>query len=128
LLTNAIKFTPEGGRITVRSRLFDARAILVSDDGDGPMRWITIEVEDNGEGIRPDFLPHVWDRFRQADSSSTRRHGGLGIGLALVKELVEAHGGLVEARSEGRGATFIVRLPLANVETSAGELAAPVNS
>jgi GAF domain-containing protein len=128
LLTNAIKFTPEGGRITVRSRLFDARAILVSDDDDGPLRWITIEVEDDGEGIRPDFLPHVWDRFRQADSSSTRRHGGLGIGLALVKELVEAHGGLVEARSEGRGATFIVRLPLANVATSAGELAESVNS
>lgn len=116
LLTNAIKFTPEGGHLVVRSRLFDAHGILIGDDDD-PMRWIVIEVEDDGEGIPPDFLPHVWDRFRQADSSSTRRHGGLGIGLALVKELVEAHGGLVEAKSEGRGATFTVRLPLTNNET-----------
>lgn len=126
LLTNAIKFTPEGGKIVIRSRLFDAHGILIGDDD--PMSWIVIEVEDNGEGIPADFLPHVWDRFRQADSSSTRRHGGLGIGLALVKELVEAHNGLVEARSEGRGATFIVRLPLTNIETSAVELTETVNS
>jgi GAF domain-containing protein len=127
LLTNAIKFTPEGGHIIIRSRLFDARDILIGDDGD-PMRWIVIEVEDDGEGIPMDFLPHVWDRFRQADSSSTRRHGGLGIGLALVKELVEAHGGLVEARSEGRGAIFIVRLPLTNVEASSAEATETINS
>jgi GAF domain-containing protein len=101
LLTNAIKFTPDGGRITVRSRLIDGAGILIEDDGEGAMRWIVVEVEDNGEGITPEFLPHVWDRFRQADGSSTRRHGGLGIGLALVKELVEAH-----------GATFTVRLPV----------------
>lgn len=126
LLTNAIKFTPERGTITVRSRLFDAQGILIRDDDD-PMSWIVIEVEDDGEGIPQDFLPHVWDRFRQADSSSTRRHGGLGIGLALVKELVEAHGGLVEAHSGGRGATFTVRLPLTNIETSAGELTETVS-
>ncbi|MDX6693565.1 MAG: hypothetical protein QOF02_1168 [Blastocatellia bacterium] len=120
LLTNAIKFTPQGGKIAVRSRLFDAHGILIDDDDD-TMRWIVIEVEDDGEGIPPDFLPHVWDRFRQADSSSTRRHGGLGIGLALVKELIEAHGGLVEARSDGRGATFTVRLPLTNIEVNVGD-------
>ncbi|HEY0405582.1 MAG TPA: HAMP domain-containing sensor histidine kinase, partial [Pyrinomonadaceae bacterium] len=128
LLTNAIKFTPEGGKIAVRSRLFDAHGILINDDHDDPMRWIVVEVEDDGEGIPPDFLPHVWDRFRQADSSSTRRHGGLGIGLALVKELIEAHGGLVEARSEGRGATFTVRLPLTNIEANAGQASEAINS
>ena len=112
LLNNAIKFTPEGGRIIVRSRLIDASRILLNEDGGVASRWILIEVEDNGEGIPQDFLPHVWDRFRQADASSKRRHGGLGIGLALVKELVEAHEGHVEAKSEGRGATFTVRLPV----------------
>jgi GAF domain-containing protein len=112
LLNNAIKFTPQGGRITVRSRLLDGSAILLNDEGGAASRWIIIEVEDTGEGIPPDFLPHVWDRFRQADASSKRRHGGLGIGLALVKELVEAHQGQVEAKSDGRGATFTVRLPV----------------
>jgi signal transduction histidine kinase len=117
LLHNAVKFTPEGGRIIVRSRLIDSEGIILNDDETEPMRWIVIEVEDTGEGISPEFLPHVWDRFRQADGSSTRRHGGLGIGLALVKELVEAHGGHVAARSEGGGATFTVRLPLTNAES-----------
>ena len=117
LLNNAVKFTAEGGRIIVRSRLIDSEGIMLSDDETEPMRWIVIEVEDTGEGIAPEFLPYVWDRFRQADGSSTRRHGGLGIGLALVKELVEAHGGHVAARSEGGGATFTVRLPLTNAES-----------
>jgi signal transduction histidine kinase len=111
LLNNAVKFTPEGGRITVRSRLIDSAGIMLAEDESETLRWIVIEVEDTGEGISQEFLPHVWDRFRQADGSSTRRHGGLGIGLALVKELVEAHGGDVSARSDG-GATFTVRLPL----------------
>jgi signal transduction histidine kinase len=116
LLNNAVKFTPEGGRVTIRSRLIDSEGIMLTDDETEPVRWIVIEVEDNGEGIPQEFLPYVWDRFRQADGSSTRRHGGLGIGLALVKELVEAHGGMVSARSEGGGATFTVRLPMTNFE------------
>jgi GAF domain-containing protein len=119
LLTNAIKFTPEGGRITVRSRFVNL-GVETSEGAGGVAprrsRWIEIDVEDTGEGINKDFLPFIWDRFRQADSSATRRHGGLGIGLALVKELVEAHGGQVEAMSEGQGATFVVRLPVLEVE------------
>jgi signal transduction histidine kinase len=120
LLSNAIKFTPEGGRITVRSRLVAPDGILIDDDDaeSEPARWVVVEVEDTGEGITPDFLPFVWDRFRQADGSSTRRHGGLGIGLALVKELVEAHGGHVEAKSDGGGTVFTVRLPLENSSAS----------
>jgi GAF domain-containing protein len=118
LLNNAVKFTSEGGRIIVRSRLIDSQGIMLNDDEAEPVRWVIIEVEDSGEGISPEFLPYVWDRFRQADGSSTRRHGGLGIGLALVKELVEAHGGQVAAKSEGGGATFTVRLPLTHAETA----------
>jgi GAF domain-containing protein len=117
LLNNAVKFTPEGGRIIVRSRLIDSEGIMLSEDETEPVRWIIIEVEDSGEGISPEFLPFVWDRFRQADGSSTRRHGGLGIGLALVKELVEAHGGQATARSDDSGATFTVRLPLTNAQS-----------
>ncbi|MBV9209633.1 MAG: GAF domain-containing protein, partial [Acidobacteria bacterium] len=118
LLHNAIKFTPEGGEVTVRSRLLDSSAYLIEDEEQDIKRWIVLEVSDTGEGIPADFLPYVWDRFRQADGSSTRRHGGLGIGLALVKELVEAHGGQVEAKSEGGGATFIVRLPVTETDES----------
>jgi GAF domain-containing protein len=116
LLNNAIKFTPEEGTIRIRSRLIDSTGILISEDESGAMRWIVIEVSDTGEGIPRDFLPYVFDRFRQADASSKRRHGGLGIGLALVKELVEAHGGHVEAQSQGEGATFTVHLPIMSVE------------
>jgi PAS domain S-box-containing protein len=99
LLSNATKFTPEGGTITVRVREMDSH--------------VTVEVKDTGEGIEPSFLPFVFDRFRQADSSTTRRHGGLGLGLALVRHLAEAHGGTVSAESEGRdhGATLKVTLP-----------------
>ncbi|HEV3470461.1 MAG TPA: GAF domain-containing sensor histidine kinase [Pyrinomonadaceae bacterium] len=107
LLSNAIKFTPKGGRVTVRTRL--------AGDGEGGRR-IEVEVEDTGEGIPEDFMPHIWERFRQADSTSTRRHGGLGIGLSLVKELVEAHGGTVSARSDASGSRFTVSLPVIELE------------
>ncbi|WP_257454446.1 hybrid sensor histidine kinase/response regulator [Archangium lipolyticum] len=99
LLTNAIKFTPSGGQVVVRL-----------EQGEGEAR---LEVEDTGQGIAPSFLPHVFERFRQADSSSTRSHGGLGLGLAIVRHLVEMHGGTVFAHSDGpgRGATFRVTFP-----------------
>jgi signal transduction histidine kinase/CheY-like chemotaxis protein len=105
LLSNAIKFTPSGGRVDVRLDV-DAGAALA-----------TVNVSDTGEGIDPAFLPFVFDRFRQADSSSTRRHGGLGLGLSIVKQLVELHGGKVRAESDGpgRGARFEVSLPLRSV-------------
>jgi signal transduction histidine kinase len=100
LLSNAIKFTPSGGRVEVRLQ-----------PGDGA---VDIIVRDTGAGIAPDFLPHVFERFRQAEGGPRRRHGGLGLGLAIVRHLVELHGGTVSAESEGegRGATFIVRLPV----------------
>ncbi|HYU44083.1 MAG TPA: ATP-binding protein [Vicinamibacteria bacterium] len=100
LVSNAIKFTPSGGRIRVDLRRAAGHVDVV--------------VEDTGAGIRPEFLPHVFERFRQSDSSSTRTHGGLGLGLALVRHLVELHGGTASAhsRGEGKGATFTVRLPL----------------
>ena len=105
LLSNAIKFTPKGGRVAVHLARRDSH--------------IEITVSDSGEGIRPEFLPHVFDRFRQADASTTRRHGGLGLGLAIVKQLVELHGGTVEGRSPGPGAgsTFIVSLPMTPLQT-----------
>jgi PAS domain S-box-containing protein len=101
LLSNAVKFTPKGGRIQVLLERVNSH--------------IEISVSDTGQGIRPEFLPHVFDRFRQADASTTRRHGGLGLGLSIVRQLVELHGGSVRAKSpgEGQGATFIVALPLA---------------
>ena len=100
LLSNAIKFTPRGGRVRVSLGLTGSHA--------------RIEVADNGVGIRPDFLPHVFDRFHQADRSITRRFGGLGLGLSIVKHLVELHAGDVQAASngEGQGATFTVTLPV----------------
>jgi signal transduction histidine kinase/ActR/RegA family two-component response regulator len=103
LLSNALKFSSPGSRIEVR---------LDREGGD-----VVITVKDTGAGIDPDFLPHLFQRFRQADSSSTRTHGGLGLGLAIVRDLVEAHGGQVRAASEGRGrgATFTVRLPALSV-------------
>jgi PAS domain S-box-containing protein len=100
LASNAVKFTPKGGRMEVRLRRADSH--------------VHLSVKDNGKGISADFLPYVFDRFRQADSTSTRKYGGLGLGLAIVRHLVELHGGTVHAESEGpdRGATFTVRLPL----------------
>lgn len=100
LLSNAVKFTPKGGRVSVR----------LGRDGTS----VELAVEDTGQGIAPDFLPHVFDPFRQADEGPTRASGGLGLGLAIVRQLVELHGGTVHARSggPGLGATFVVRLPL----------------
>jgi PAS domain S-box-containing protein len=100
LLSNAVKFTPNGGKVSVFLRLTATEVEIV--------------VSDTGQGISPDFLPFVFDRFRQADSTSTRQHGGLGLGLAIARHLVEIHGGLVTAISAGTGdgATFMVRLPL----------------
>jgi signal transduction histidine kinase len=100
LLSNAMKFTPRGGQVEVRLREAGTNAV--------------IRVTDTGIGIRPDFLPYVFDRFRQAEGSITRSHGGLGLGLSIVRHLIELHGGTVEVESagEGQGATFIVRLPL----------------
>jgi CheY-like chemotaxis protein len=103
LLTNAIKFTPAGGRVHVELR----------DTGTSYQLTVT----DTGSGIAPEFLPHVFDRFRQADASFTRGHGGLGLGLSIVRSLVELHGGAVRVASDGpdRGATFTVELPRAAV-------------
>lgn len=100
LLSNAIKFTPPGGRITVRLSQVE--------------RLAQIQVRDNGKGIQPQFLPHVFELFRQEDSSTTRSFGGLGLGLAIARQVVEAHGGTIMAASEGegQGATFTVLLPL----------------
>jgi PAS domain S-box-containing protein len=102
LVSNAIKFTPPGGSVDV----------LLARVGS----YVELEVRDTGAGIGSEFLPFVFERFRQADSSSTRRQGGLGLGLAIVRHLVELHGGTVGAQSEGpgRGAVFVVRLPLAS--------------
>jgi len=105
LLTNAVKFTPSGGRIDIRLEQSDNQA--------------QITITDTGKGISPDFLPHIFESFRQEDASVTRNHGGLGLGMAIVYQLVEAHGGTVTADSpgEGKGATFTVRLPLLNANS-----------
>ena len=100
LLSNAIKFTPRGGRVQIRSERVNSHLEIV--------------VSDTGQGISADFLPHVFDRFRQADQKTSRQHGGMGLGLAIVRHLVELHGGTVSATSEGegKGATFTVMLPI----------------
>jgi signal transduction histidine kinase len=107
LISNAVKFTPAGGSVTVRA-VDDASALHIT-------------VIDTGGGIAPSFLPFVFDRFRQSDASTTRRHGGLGLGLAIVRHLTELHGGVVTAHSEGegRGATFEVVLPRRAIEAFA---------
>ncbi|WP_408104044.1 ATP-binding response regulator [Tolypothrix campylonemoides] len=100
LLANSVKFTPEGGRVEIRLERVGTQT--------------QITVSDTGKGISPDFLPYVFDSFRQADSATTRKFGGLGLGLAIVRHLTELHGGVVTAHSlgEGKGATFTLRLPL----------------
>ncbi len=108
LLSNAIKFTPEGGSVGIRLARVDA--------------YIELRVSDTGVGISEQFLPHVFERFRQADSSTTRKHGGLGLGLAIVRHLVELHGGTIHAESEGsgQGSTFTLSLPLASALIATG--------
>ena len=107
LLSNAVKFTPKGGRVQVLLECVNSH--------------VEVSVIDTGEGIAPEFLPHVFDRFRQADASTTRKHGGLGLGLSIVKQLVELHGGSVRVKSAGadQGATFTVSLPLTVVHPGA---------
>jgi PAS domain S-box-containing protein len=109
LVSNAVKFTPRGGRVTVEIGRTGAVARLT--------------VADTGLGIEPDVLPHIFETFRQADGTSTRRHGGLGLGLAIVRHLVHAHGGQVEAHSDGRdrGSAFVVMLPVLAVRGDAAE-------
>jgi PAS domain S-box-containing protein len=109
LLTNAIKFTPRGGRVQVVLERVNS--------------YLELNVTDTGEGIEPDFLPHVFERFRQADASTTRHYRGLGLGLSIVKHLVELHGGSVRVASpgKGRGSTFILMLPLAPITAPLGD-------
>ena len=108
VLNNAVKFTPHGGSIEIGLRSDNHDAVFV--------------VSDTGQGIDSSFLPHVFEMFRQADGSNSRRHGGLGIGLALVRQLVQLHGGTIEAESEGanKGSRFTVRLPLMREKASLG--------
>lgn len=113
LLSNAIKFTPRGGRVQIRSERVNSHLEIV--------------VTDTGQGIPADFLPHVFDRFRQADQKTSRQHGGMGLGLAIVRHLVEMHGGTVRAASDGagQGATFTVMLPISpiyQVDASGGRV------
>jgi CheY-like chemotaxis protein/anti-sigma regulatory factor (Ser/Thr protein kinase) len=117
LVSNAIKFTPKEGTVQVSLERINSH--------------VEITISDSGEGINPDFVPYVFERFRQADSSITRQYSGLGLGLAIVRNLVELHGGTVRAHSEGagKGATFIVKLPVMPVrmETSNAERVQPAS-
>jgi CheY-like chemotaxis protein len=108
-----VKFTPRRGRVQVVLERVNSH--------------VEISVIDTGQGIQPDFLPYVFDRFRQADATTTRRHGGLGLGLAIVRQLVEIHGGSVRAKSpgEGLGATFTITLPILIVHEQRGSKVAP---
>jgi signal transduction histidine kinase len=110
LLSNAVKFTPDGGQIDVAVKRLDRAA--------------EISVSDTGDGIAPEFLPFVFERFRQADASTARRHGGLGIGLAIVRQLVEMHGGQVQvfSRGHGQGTTFRVRIPTIDSPAAASSI------
>jgi signal transduction histidine kinase/CheY-like chemotaxis protein len=114
LLSNAMKFTPKGGRVQIKVERIESQARII--------------VSDTGEGITPEFLPHVFEPFRQADGSITKGHGGLGLGLAIVRRLVEMHGGAISvmSRGRGRGATFTVSIPIVPVRQTA--LAAPIDS
>lgn len=113
LLTNALKFTPKHGRVRISVAQEDSH--------------VDVSVSDTGQGIAPDFLPYIFDRFRQEDASTTRMHGGLGIGLSIVKQIVEMHGGTVRADSpgEGQGTTVTIRLPVTPVQMSPPHPASP---
>lgn len=117
LISNSIKFTPRGGTVTVRIRSEYA------DPEKGTEATSIIEVQDNGRGIEPDFLPYIFERFRQEDSTTTRRYGGLGLGLSIVRHLTELHGGSVQALSDGKGkgALFRVVLPFSDTVTTIDE-------
>ena len=116
LLSNALKFTPDRGRVTISLEAADPT--------------LTLRVSDTGVGINPAFLPFVFDRFRQEDAATTRAHGGLGLGLSIVRHLVELHGGRARADSEGegRGSTFVVELPLAETSVLAKDYAAATSA
>jgi len=128
LLSNAIKFTPQGGRVelslslvsghssSVTGHLSSVEGQTINDKG-RMTHYAQITVKDTGKGISPDFLPHLFESFQQEDASITRKYGGLGLGLAIVRQLVEAHGGTITASSpgEGLGSTFTVQLPLLNI-------------
>jgi CheY-like chemotaxis protein/anti-sigma regulatory factor (Ser/Thr protein kinase) len=113
LLNNAVKFTGRGGRVEVTLRRLDGE--------------LEIRVNDTGSGISPEFLPHLFERFRQADASTTRTHGGLGLGLAITRQLVELHGGSIRAESPGvgRGSMFTVRLPAAGAQPARADAPPP---
>jgi signal transduction histidine kinase len=110
VLGNALKFTESGGRVTIRATASD--------------ETVHVRVTDTGAGIEPAFLPFVFERFRQGERATSRRHGGVGLGLSIARELVEAHGGRISAESEGvgHGSTFVIALPVqsASVEGDAG--------
>ncbi|WAL62416.1 GAF domain-containing protein [Thermocoleostomius sinensis] len=123
LLSNAVKFTPEGGRVEVyleRKLSHDAGIDQASMSPSPYPAYAQITVTDTGKGITPEFLPYIFDRFRQADSKTTRKFGGLGLGLAIARHLVELHGGTIQVSSpgEGLGATFVVKLPLVGDQAS----------
>jgi PAS domain S-box-containing protein len=131
LVSNAVKFTPSRGWVEVRLSVVQGSSFMVHSNEQSPMnpkqstmnKYAQIQVRDNGKGISPEFLPHVFEYFRQADGTTTRTFGGLGLGLAIVRHLVELHGGsvLAESPGEGLGATFTVRLPLMETSPEAPE-------